>query len=844
VTGYGLRALVAQVRAGPMLFLLAVLGVALGVAAVLSIQILNQNALGAFAGSVEAVSGGAALSVVGSGPELPERILPHVMAERGVQAAVPLYRIDVALALTVTDRREGTLEVVGTDVFAPARSAWRLSPTDLAAPLRVPGWVAVSPALAAEMGWKLGDGFEVSSGSRRVRLTVGALIDFQRTTPLASRRLAVMDLAQVQALLGEPGRLQQIDVFARAGASVPELASRLQARLGPGFRLVTPEQRSSEASGLLAAFRLNLTALSLVSLLVGVFLVYASVQAALLRRREELGVLRSLGATREQVVAVILGEASLLGLLGTGLGIPLGIAAARANVGTVSGTLQNLYLLEAIERVELSPWLVALAAGAGLAGAAAGALLPALDVSRRDPRALLAGHALQEPARRRAGRLAAAGWGLLAGVALAALTVWHGRPASGFAVAGAVLVAVALSSGWLLQVGGRHWKPRRLSLAYGARALSSRPQTAAVAVGALATATSMLAAITVMVGSFRKTVDVWLGQTLRADVYVTTPSWRQARSEARLSPEVMELLARQPGVRAVDRQRQFFGHSRGRRISIAGFDSALPEAGARVALLAGDPGRVPEALRRGAVLVSEPLARKAHLRVGDAVPIDTPAGEAGFPVAGVYHDYGADSGAVLMDLEVLAARFGPDQPSNAALYLAPGADAQAMVDRLRGELSGHALVIRSNQRLRQEALGIFDQTFAVTRLLQGMALLIALAGVTLALLVLARDRAAELALHRALGATRGQVFGMFLGQGLAIALDGIVLGAAGGVGLALALVFLVNRDTFGWTIDLYWPWSALLGEAGAILAAAALASVYPALRASQSPALELSRDAL
>jgi putative ABC transport system permease protein len=215
-----------------------------------------------------------------------------------------------------------------------------------------------------------------------------------------------------------------------------------------------------------------------------------------------------------------------------------------------------------------------------------------------------------------------------------------------------------------------------------------------------------------------------------------------------------------------------------------------------------------------------------------------------FPVAGVYHDYGGDGGAVFMDLEVLAARFGPDQPNNAALYLAPGADAEATVDRLRAALSGHAVVIRSNQRLRQQALEIFDQTFAVTRLLQGMALLIALSGVTLALLVLARDRAAELALHRALGATRGQVFGMFLAQGLTMALDGIVLGAAGGVGLALALVFLVNRDTFGWTIELHWPLGALLGEAAAILAAATLAGVYPALRASRSPALELSRDAL
>ena len=249
--------------------------------------------------------------------------------------------------------------------------------------------MAVTPELAGEMGWREGSRVAVSLGTRRATLTIGALVDLRRVAPLASRRLAVMDIAQAQALLGTRGRIHQIDVRARAGVAPAELAARLGARLGERARVATPEQRTVEAAGLLAAFRLNLTALSLVSVLVGGFLVHASVRASLARRREELGVLRAVGATRAQVLGLVLAEAAVLGAAGTALGIPLGWLAARANLAAVSGTLRTVYLLEGIERVTLGPGVLLLAVAVGVGGALAGAALPALDASRQDPRALL-----------------------------------------------------------------------------------------------------------------------------------------------------------------------------------------------------------------------------------------------------------------------------------------------------------------------------------------------------------------------------------------------------------------------------------------------------------------------
>ncbi len=246
----------------------------------------------------------------------------------------------------------------------------------------------------------------------------------------------------------------------------------------------------------------------------------------------------------------------------------------------------------------------------------------------------------------------------------------------------------------------------------------------------------------------------------------------------------------------------------------------------------------------GAVLISEPLARKAGLGAGDRLEIAGAAGPEAFRVAGVYYDYSTEAGAVVMDLGTLGARFGAGEINSLALYLEPGRDPERVIDELRARVGPAPLVFRPNRQLRREIFAIFDQTFAVTRILQLMSLLIAVSGVTLTLLVLARERVSELALYRSLGASRRQIFGLFVGKGLSMAALALALGLAGGIALAGILVFVINRAYFGWTIQVHWAWRPVLQQVGTIVAAAVLASVYPALRASRTPATELSRDDL
>jgi putative ABC transport system permease protein len=295
----------------------------------------------------------------------------------------------------------------------------------------------------------------------------------------------------------------------------------------------------------------------------------------------------------------------------------------------------------------------------------------------------------------------------------------------------------------------------------------------------------------------------------------------------------------------VDRLRGFQATTGTRRFGLAGVDFSLEGARTRFVLQSGEIGEAFRAVReRGEVLITEPLSRKTGLGLGDSLPIVTPAGERRFAIAGVAYDYSSEAGAAAMDLETMAGAFGPGPINSIALYLDDGVDPERFIDRIRARFPDQPLNLRSNRALRQEVMRIFDQTFAVTRLLQAMALLVAASGITLTLLVLARERRSELALYRALGAGRRQILRLFLGKGLAIGVFGLLLGALAGAAFAAILVLVINRAYFGWTIQVALPWRDLASAAVTILGVAALASLYPAARASTTPATDLSRDDL
>lgn len=836
---YFLRSLLSHLRQNRSLYVLTVLGVALGVASVVCIQLLSRGAVGAFRGSVQAIAGRSDLTVVGPTPSLDEQALVTVLGCEGVEAAWPLARAHA----TCSGRPGETLEIVGLDVLSLASLPWVEGEFDAAGALGQPGWIALTPELAGELGLAPGDRFEVSAGSRRVPLVVGARVDFRRQNVSASRRLAVMDLAQLQALFGLRGRLAEIGVRVARGERMESVALALEERLGPGFSVLGIEARVAQTEELLQAFRLNLSALSLVSLFVGFFLVYTSLQASLVRRRVEFGVLRSLGASRGQVLGLILAEVTLLGLVGMVLGLALGWAGARGSLGDVSQTLTNVYLLDAIETLEMDPWVFVVAALTGVGGAVAGALVPALDLTRRHPRLLLSRVHLDERTTTLSPWFLGAALGLFALTALWYASIGRGWRPGGFVLGVAVLLGVPLLAPvFLVQVYGRV-ALRGMGIRYGLRGLVTRLRSSSFAVAALAISISILVGLTLLVASFRSTLELWVNSVIQADVYVTTPSYTRGVEQAVLDPALVEAMRRRPEVAQVDVLRRTRVALAGRPVNVIGVVMNLPGGQNRFPLLEGEAAAGFDlAARAGQVLISEPLSYRLGLREGDELTLPVRGGERRVRIAGVYYDYGSESGAVAMDLTTFAAAYGAGEPNSVSLYLTAGSDPDELVASLRQELAEAPLILRSNATLRGEVFRIFDQTFVVTRVLQGVCLLVAAIGAMLTLLVLAREQVAELALVRALGAPRGKIFVTFVGKGLGLGGGGLVLGMLGGVLLAVILIHPINYQYFGWTIRTDWSALWMGEEYASLLVVVILSSLYPAWKASRVAATELSRE--
>ena len=850
-----LRAAPARFRAAPALSLLPVFAIALGVAAVLSIQLVNRAALDTLDASLEAVSGASDLRLEGLVLEpgaVPDRVWPEALAVLGIESASPVVRLR-RVSLAAGERR-AAVEAYGVDLLSTgfAFAEGGSDPEGAATPLFdspafFAGGITLPASLAARLGVSLGRRVLVAYGDRsREAVVAGIYGDSGTREGSGGGGPAFLDLAYAQALRGRAG-LDRIEIRLAPGAGAASVAEALRGRF-PGVRVAEPSTLRREGADLFAAFRLNLTALSAVSLLVGAFLVYASVRAGLAARRREIGLYRALGAPSGSVGVALAGEVTLAALLGGAFGLPLGLAAARAGLDRVSATMTNFYLLERIEELAVTPGVLAASLAVGLGAALAGAWPEIRSEIRRPPVSLLAPG--REPPGGGRRPYAAAAFGVLL-VGLSALPLLFPGEArfslgGGFPAAGALVVGAALLPAGALSLFGPRLRRfgHRSAFGRGAAAALREPSATAPAASALVVAVTMLVGVTVLVGSFRTTLETWLEETLAADIYVSRFGDLAGGVAERLPlpPEALAAVEADPAVEHRDLLRGVRVHLAGRPVAVNGIEIRVPRSTERFSLVGGGEARMEE-LAEGAVLVSEVLARRLGLAAGGALELPTAAGPVSAPVAGVYRDYGNQTGALFLDGRWLDRLYppprSPDDPAapppvhGAALYLRPGEEAAAVAARL-GAVVPDGVGVVDQGALRGAAARVFDQTMAVTRLLRAFALGIAALGVSLLLLTMARERTAEIALLRALGAGSGQVGAGFLGRGALIALAALVLGGSAGALLALLLVEVVNPAWFGWTLELSWPVSALSGQGALVLAAGLAAAALPARLAARS----------
>jgi len=839
----------------PRQTLLMVLGIALGVAVVVAIDLANGAAGRAFALSTDAVAGRATHQIVGGPAGLDEALYARLRVDGGVQAIAPVIDDYVR-----SPQLGGSpLHLLGVDPFAeaPFRSylVTASSRTSAAAPVAVdklvaflaqPGAVLISEDLAKLHGLAAGSKLTLSVAGRSFQGTIAGLV--HSDDPLRRRALdgiVLADIATAQEITGRVGRLDYIDVI--LPESDGDLANRIARFLPVDARLVPASARSGAIAEMTAAFRTNLTALSLLALVVGMFLIYNTMTFSVIQRRPLFGTLRCLGVTREEIGRLVLAEAVIVGALGSVLGIGLGTLLGQGAVQLVSRTISDLYFVVTVRGVAISVGSLAKGAALGMLATVGSTILPAWEASSVPPRMALTRSSLEDTARR------ALPWTGLAA-------------AAGLAVGGALLViptrnlVISFSGIFLVMIGFALIAPLvTLFLVRGAAPatgmvfgvlgrLASRNITAtlsrtAVAIAALMVAVSVTIGVGLMVGSFRSTVVSWLDQTLWGDVYISAPSLTATRSSEPLAPQVLETVRGWPGVKRAEVLRSV--------------DIAAPTGGIAVSAVSdedftvhrifvsaeGGPSGAAQAVRNGSVLVSEPLANRLGLPAhGAHLSLYTDRGPHDFPVAGVYRDYASSQGIVMMRLDLYRSYWNDPQLTAIAISTQPGVDADQLARDLSGKLAGiQDLEIQPNRVLRSEVLGVFDQAFAITGALQLLAAVVAVIGVLSALLSIQLERGRELGTLRAVGLTVGQLRGLILLEtGLMGAVAGL-LAIPTGFALALILIYVINRRSFGWTLQLALDPAIFLQALALAVMAALLAGSYPAWRMSRMRAADALR---
>lgn len=823
---------------------LAILGVALGVAVVVSIDLANASARRAFALSTETITGRTTHQIVGGPGGLDEALYRRVRVDLGLRDSAPVVE-GYAAAL---DHPGLTLHILGIDPLAEAPfrsylpSSGATASGDLTALFVQPGTALISADTARANGLKSGDSLNIRIGPRSQRATIIGLLEPEDE---ASRRaldgLLIADVATAQEWLGSVGRLTEIDLILPEGDAGTALAERVAALLPPGAQLTRPALRVQAIEQMTAAFELNLTALSMLALIVGMFLIYNTITFSVVQRRGLIGTLRCLGVTRRQIFALVLSEALIVGVVGALAGVALGVALGRGLIGLVTRTINDLYFSVSVREVAIDG--VSLIKGflLGLGATLIAAAVPAVEATYTPPRTVLRRSSYEERVRGLVPWAAAAGAGLLAlGGALLAV------PSKSLVLSFAALFAITIGAAALTPLVTlllmRAARPAMGALfgllgRMAARDVVATLSRTSVAIAALMIAVSVTIGVGLMVGSFRQTVVQWLDASLRADIFVSAPGLTSDnRLDAPLPPDVVERLSQAPGVERARRYRRATVEGQFGPTNIVALEVSEEQDRRSFQLAEGDAAAAWAGFDRGDVMVSEPLAYRRGLHPGDTLRLLTDHGERAFRIAGVFYDYGSDQGVVMMPLATYQAAWDDRAISSLALYAAPSADVDALVQQLRGRLdAGQIVNIRSNRALREASLAIFDRTFAITTVLQLLATIVAFVGILSALMALQLERARELGMLRANGLTPRQLWGVVITQTGLIGLTAGLLSIPVGVTLASVLVFVINKRSFGWTL-LFRLDGGLFGQALLVaVVAALLAGLYPAWRMSRTP---------
>jgi putative ABC transport system permease protein len=630
--------------------------------------------------------------------------------------------------------------------------------------------------------------------------------------------------------------LSRIDLKLVPGANRSAFKMRME-QSEPSLIIAESEDQDKRTSTMSRAYRVNLNVLALVALFTGAFLVFSTQALSVLRRRPQFALLRTLGVTRRQLLAQVLIEGGMLGVTGAALGITLGYALAAAALSLLGGDLGGGYFPGVRPTLVFSPVaaLIFFSAGAGVA--LLGSWSPAMEAARAKPAA-----AMKAGSEDLALAPLAVPWPAIAAIVTGTILTQL-PPVAGLPVFGYLSIA-------LLLVGSIALMPRAASLIFSALAprwkglmgslalarLANAPNQAAIALGGVLASFSLMVAMAIMVSRFRVSVDDWLQHLLSADMYVRI---QQGGDAARFGPKEQQLIAGLPAVARMETTRH-------QQITL---DPARPAVALIARPLEADApersipilGESLTGLKRP-VWVSEAMVDLYGWQPGQSVELPLQGKTEKFTVAGVWRDYARQSGALMLRLEDYRALTGDQSINDVALWLRSDASPAQLREQLEALPFAATLEFAEPGEIRAVSMKIFDRSFAVTYLLEGVAIIIGLFGVAATFSAQTLSRAKEFGMLRHIGITRRQILALLAGEGALLAGLAIAAGFVLGGCISLILVFIVNPQSFHWTMNLHLPWALLATVALVLLLSAAMTALISGRMAVAGSAVRSVRE--
>jgi putative ABC transport system permease protein len=825
-------ALAGPLRRSPGRNALLVIAIALGVALGFSIYLINRSAADEVSLAARSLYGLADLAVE-STAGLDENLYPRVAAVAGVAVASPVVEVEAKLA----DRR-GSLTLLGVDAFRSrqlqaslAALAGSMSSSSAAFD---PQAVFLSASAARELQRDTGDVLEIQIGEEMQQLRIAGVL------PQAGLedRAGVMDIAAAQWKFGRLGTLSRINVRLASGARPEQVREAIEALLPADARVTTPGEASNEALRLSRAYRSNLTALALVALFTGGFFVYSTQSLATLRRRREFAVLHALGVTRGQQLALVLAGSAIIGSLGAVLGVMLGLAAARFGLQAIGGDLGAGYFHGLAAQLDVRDWEIAAFCVLGVLVAIAGALRPAIEAaSVPTASALKAGDVTSRELRTHGGIVAALL--LLGGIALF-LPPIAGLPLPGFIAIALLIIGAVIAMPSIVRMVLRHAPfARAIPYQVAIAQIAGTARYATLSVSAILVSFSLMVSMAIMVTSFRTSLDDWTQRVLPADVYVRLGYVGQS---AHFDARTVQRLGQLPGV-------AYFETGRFARAQLA------PDKPA-VTLIARSADHMPiedslwmidTAQSRASdaatpIWVSEAAADLYGIRAGDALQLSVAGRSLAAFVAGTWRDYEHQNGAIVIGAADYVRVTGDSGVNTVSLWLEAGADPGALENAIRDLLPATHYDLRSPPDLRRLSLQAFDRTFAITYVLELVAILIGLFGIAAGISAQVLARRGEFGVLRHLGFTRGQVAAMLAIEGAVLGAVGVLVGLLTGGLVGLILIYVVNRQSFHWSMDLAAPGWLLTALSAILIAAAAAIAVISGRQAMSADVVKAVKE--